>query len=97
VCVQQVSRVGVAAAPSPVQAHVARTCPTPSPSPTLPLDLESVRAHLARQLHLAQEENRSLYIDSSRRMIHMQAAIDALTRENVQLIREITPNHMQHW
>jgi hypothetical protein len=57
-------------------------------------DLEALRAQLSRELDHAREENRALYIHSARRMIQLQEKIDALTAQNVQLIRALKP---QQW
>jgi hypothetical protein len=42
-------------------------------------------------MEAAREENRHFYIESSRKMIELQEKIDSLTRENVKLIRSLTP------
>jgi len=67
----------------------------PAVSTVAPLnELESARSALSRELDQAREENRALYVHSARRMIQLQEKIDALTGENVALIRALKP---QQW
>lgn len=68
-----------------------------SPLSSLPLDPLLLRECLLSQLESAKAENHSLYIDSARRMIELQQQIDDLTRENVRLIRALTPPQPLQW
>ena len=68
----------------------------PLPLPLPPLDPDLLRLNLLRELDSSREANRRLYIDSAAQMIAMQEQIDALTRENVGLIRALAPAHSAH-
>jgi hypothetical protein len=67
-----------------------------APLPSVPSAeslLIAARDRASRELESAREDNRSLYIHSARKMIQLQQKIDALTRENIDLIRVITTQH----
>lgn len=82
----------VATANGPCGAMDARaTGAAPLPSvPSAESILIAARDRVSRELECARDDNRSLYIHSARKMIELQHKIDALTRENIDLIRLIT-------